>query len=101
MRLITWKISICTEQIMLSLANLFYLFLITCRIVWFQTTHHMAHIANEILDIFLKDRAPSAEFSVLAYSDVFYSLFSILSIHVSSAWSTGAVTWLCEHTQFN
>lgn len=53
--------------------------------MWFQTTHHMAHIANEILDIFLKDRAPLAEFSVLlAYSDVFYSLFSILSIHVSS-----------------
>lgn len=79
------KISICTEQIMPSLANLFYLFLVTSCIVWFQTTHHMAHIANEILDIFLKDRAPWAEFFVLlAYRDAFYSLFSVLSIHMSS-----------------
>lgn len=96
------KISICTEQIMLSLANLSYLFLITSRIVWFQTTHHMAHTANEILDIFLKDLASWAEFFILfAYRDAFYSLFSILSIHMSSIWSTAAVTWLSEHRRFS
>lgn len=70
---------------MLSLANLLYLFLITSLIVWFQTAHHMAHIANEILEIFLKDRAPWAEFLILLdYRVAFYSLCSVLSIHVSS-----------------
>lgn len=92
------KISVCTEQIMLSLANLFCLFLITSLIVWFQTAHHMAHIANEILEIFLKVRAPWVEFLILlAYRDAFYSLCSVLSIHASSIWSAAAVIWLCDH----
>lgn len=96
------KISTFMEHNMLSLANVFNLFLIPFRIVWFRTTHHMAPITNGILDIFLKDYTHWAEFLIpLAYRDIFYSLFGMLTVHMSSIWNTAAVTWPCEHTWLN
>lgn len=80
------KISVFREHIML--ASVFYLFFISFCIVWFQNTHHMAPITNEILEIFLKYCTQWVEFLILlAYRDVFYSLFSMLTVHMSSIWS--------------
>lgn len=62
----TYHLNISTfmEHNMLSLANVFNLFLIPFHIVWFRTTHHMAPITKGILDIVLKDCAHWAEFLI-------------------------------------
>lgn len=78
------KISICTEQTTLLLTSISYLFLITSLIVWLQRAHHMANTGHEFLATFPKGCEPWGDFfTLLAYRDTFYSLFSLLSIHVS------------------